>query len=130
MKLKRIRQTVAILSILAVTSLFLDFTGVAHVWFGWMAKIQSLPALLALNVGVIIALIVATLLFGRIYCSVICPLGIMQDGFGFLGQKARKPEKQIQLFKAKKCASFWQDRSHGHGFDCRYWGSRGTLGAI
>ena len=67
MKLKRIRQTVAILSILAVTSLFLDFTGVAHVWFGWMAKIQSLPALLALNVGVIIALIVATLLFGRIY---------------------------------------------------------------
>lgn len=90
MKLKRIRQTVAILSILAVTSLFLDFTGIAHAWFGWMAKIQFLPALLALNVGVIIALIVATFLFGRIYCSVICPLGIMQDGFGFLGKKARK----------------------------------------
>ncbi len=89
-KLKLIRQTVAVISIIMVTLLFLDFTGFAHAWFGWMAKIQFLPALLALNVGVIIALILLTLLFGRIYCSVICPLGIMQDGFGWLGKKAKK----------------------------------------
>lgn len=88
--LKKIRQTLAIVSILMVTLLFVDFTGLAHTWFGWMAKIQFLPALLALNVGVIIGLVVLTLLFGRIYCSVICPLGIMQDGFGWLGKKAKK----------------------------------------
>ena len=53
-------------------------------------KIQFLPALLALNVGIIIALVALTLIFGRIYCSVICPLGIMQDGFAWLGLKARR----------------------------------------
>ena len=88
--LKRIRQILAAISITAITLLFLDFTGLAHTWLGWMAKIQFLPALLALNAGVIIALVVLTLIFGRIYCSVICPLGIMQDGFAWLGLKARR----------------------------------------
>lgn len=88
--MKKVRQTLAIISLIMVTLLFLDFTGTAHAWFGWMAKIQFLPALLALNVGVVIALVAATLLFGRIYCSVICPLGIMQDIFGWFGKKAKK----------------------------------------
>lgn len=46
---------------------------------GWLAKVQFLPALLALHVGVVVGLILLTLLFGRIYCSVICPLGVFQD---------------------------------------------------
>ncbi|MDE5959809.1 MAG: 4Fe-4S binding protein, partial [Muribaculaceae bacterium] len=73
-----------------VTLLFLDFSGTIHAWLGWLAEIQFLPALLALNVGVIAALVALTLLFGRIYCSVICPLGIMQDCFGWLGRKSKK----------------------------------------
>lgn len=88
--LKRIRQVLAALSVVAIMLLFLDFTGTVHQWWGWMAKIQFLPALMAVNVGVIIALIVATLIFGRLYCSIICPLGIMQDGFGWLGKKMKK----------------------------------------
>lgn len=88
--LKKIRQILAVISILMVTLLFLDFTGTVHAWFGWMAKIQFLPAVLALNVGVIIGLVALTLLFGRVYCSVICPLGIMQDGFALLGKKSKK----------------------------------------
>lgn len=88
--LKKTRQILAVISILLVTALFLDFTGTVHRFFGWMAKIQFLPALLALNVGVILALVLLTLLFGRLYCSVICPLGIMQDGFGWLGKKRKK----------------------------------------
>ncbi len=88
--LKRLRQTVAVAVIVLISLLFLDFTGTVHQWFGWLAKIQFLPALLALNVGVVVGLIMLTLLFGRLYCSVICPLGIMQDGFGWLGKKARK----------------------------------------
>lgn len=72
--LKKTRQILAVISILMVTLLFVDFTGTAHAWFGWIAKIQFLPAVLALNVMVIVALIVLTLLFGRVYCSVICPL--------------------------------------------------------
>lgn len=90
LRLKRIRRILAIVSVVMVTLLFLDFTGTVHAWFGWMAKIQFLPAVLALNVGVVIVLVVLTLIFGRIYCSVICPLGIMQDMFGWLGKKAKR----------------------------------------
>lgn len=78
------------LSIVMVTLLFVDFTGTAHAWFGWMAKIQLLPAILAANVGVIVALVLVTLLLGRVYCSVICPLGIMQDIFAWFGKKQKK----------------------------------------
>lgn len=68
----------------------MDFSGTVHSYLGWIAKIQFLPAVLALNAAVIIGLVLATLLLGRIYCSVICPLGIMQDGFAWLGKKAKK----------------------------------------
>lgn len=89
-RLKTIRQIIAFISIILVTLLFLDFTGTVHRWFGWMAKIQFLPALLALNAGIIILLIVLTLLLGRIYCSIICPLGIMQDAFGWIGKRFKR----------------------------------------
>ena len=90
MALRKIRTTLAVIFLLAITLLFLDFTGTLHAWLGWMAKIQFLPALLALNVGVIIGLVALTLIFGRIYCSVICPLGVMQDAFAWFGKKAKK----------------------------------------
>lgn len=88
--LKRIRRILAVVTFVGITLLFLDFTGVLHHYIGWMAKIQLLPALLALNIGVIVALIVVTLLFGRIYCSVVCPLGVMQDIIAWLGGRRWK----------------------------------------
>ncbi len=78
------------MTITAVTLLFLGISWQCSLWIGWVAKIQFLPALLALNAGVLVFLILMTLIFGRIYCSVICPLGIMQDGFSWLGGKFRK----------------------------------------
>lgn len=77
--LRKIRTVSAVLFLIGVTFLFLDFTGTVHAWLGWMAKIQFLPALLALNVAVVVGLLLLTLLFGRVYCSVICPLGGLQD---------------------------------------------------
>ncbi len=88
--LKKIRITLATLCFVGITLLFLDFTGTLHHWLGWMAKIQFLPAVMALNVGVIASLVLLTLVFGRIYCSVICPLGVMQDVFGWMGKKRKK----------------------------------------
>ena len=73
-----------------ITLLFLDFTGTLHHWLSWLAKIQFLPAVMALNVVVIVALVVLTLVFGRIYCSVICPLGILQDLLARLRRKKNK----------------------------------------
>ena len=88
--LRKIRIVLACIFFAAVTLLFLDFTGVLHLYLGWLAKVQLLPAVLALNVGVVAALLVVTLLVGRVYCSVICPLGVMQDCFSWLGGKAKR----------------------------------------
>ena len=91
--LKKIRVALAILFWLGITLLFLDFTGALHGWLGWMAKVQFLPAVLAVNVAVIIGLVLLTLVFGRVYCSVICPLGVFQDGVAHLNV-ARKRKKK------------------------------------
>lgn len=77
--MKKTRRVVGLLFIVSITLLFLDFTGSVHAWLGWMAKIQFLPAVLAMNVGVVVALLLLTLVLGRVYCSVICPLGVFQD---------------------------------------------------
>ena len=77
--LKKIRTIAAGAVFILCTLLFLDFTGLAAKWFGWLAKIQFLPAVLAVNAGVVLALVLLTLVFGRLYCSIICPLGIFQD---------------------------------------------------
>ncbi len=90
MSLRKIRIALAAMMMIGITWLFLDFTGTAYPWLSWMPKLQFLEALLALNVVVIVGLVVLTLIFGRIYCSVICPLGIMQDIFGWFGKKAKK----------------------------------------
>lgn len=101
--LRRLRVTLAAVFFTLITLLFLDFTGTLHTWLGWLAKIQFLPALLALNVGVVVALVLLTLVFGRIYCSVVCPLGVMQDVVSWISGRRKKrkfrfsysPEKRI-----------------------------------
>ena len=88
--LRKIRIALAAVMFIGITLLFLDFTGTLYQWASWMPKIQFLEAVLALNIVVIVALIILTLIFGRMYCSVICPLGIMQDIFAWFGRRAKK----------------------------------------
>ncbi|MDE6512020.1 MAG: 4Fe-4S binding protein, partial [Muribaculaceae bacterium] len=44
--------------------------------------------------------IILTVLFGRLYCSVICPLGIMQDGFAWVGRQAKKNRYSFSMAKS------------------------------
>ena len=88
--LKKIRTILAAVFFMLITLLFLDFTGTLHGWLSWLAKIQFLPAVMALNVIVVVSLIVLTLVFGRIYCSVICPLGAFQDLLARFHRKKNK----------------------------------------
>ena len=74
--LKKTRIALAAIFFAGITLLL---AGICRQWFGWMAKLQFLPACLALNVAVIVALVLLTFICGRIYCSVICPLGVWQD---------------------------------------------------
>ncbi|MBR6814726.1 MAG: 4Fe-4S binding protein [Alistipes sp.] len=88
--LRKLRIIIATIFFTLITLLFLDFTGTLHGWFGWLTKIQFLPAVMALNVGVIVFLIALTLIFGRVYCSTICPLGVMQDLISWFAGKRKK----------------------------------------
>lgn len=90
--LRKIRITLAVLFWVCVTALFLDFTGTVHAWLGWTARVQFLPALIAGNVIIVAALVALTLIFGRVYCSVICPMGVMQDVISWLSGR-RKGKK-------------------------------------
>lgn len=100
--LRKIRITLAAAAIVLCTLIFLDFSGVLSAWVGWMAKIQLLPAILAANVAVIILLLLITLVFGRIYCSVICPLGIYQDIVSHISGKRKKFRMRFHYSPEKK----------------------------
>ena len=95
--LKKIRVILAALFLIGITLLFI---GIGHNWWGWMAKLQFLPSLLALNFAVITGIVLITLLFGRIYCSVICPMGVFQDLVIWIRRKGEK------LFRKKKTHKF------------------------
>jgi ferredoxin len=100
--LRKIRLTLAIIFFTLITLLFLDITGALHTWLGWMAKVQLLPAILAVNVCVLVFLVVLTLLLGRVYCSVICPLGVFQDGVAWLRRllSSKKNRKRYRFSSA------------------------------
>ena len=88
--LRKIRICLQVVMMTLITLLLLGIGFRVHLWAGWVAKIQFLPAVLAGSVTVFILILTCTLLFGRLYCSVVCPLGIMQDFFSWLGGKAKK----------------------------------------
>ena len=100
--LRKIRIVLAAVCFVAVTLLFLDFTGTLHLWFGRLAKIQFLPAVLALNVAVVAVLLLLTLVFGRIYCSVICPMGVFQDCVSNLSSRRKGKKARFSYSKETK----------------------------
>ena len=86
-RLSTLRRTLAVLCFIGISLLFLDITGVTHAWFGWLARIQFLPAVLATELHIVALLVLATIILGRIYCSVLCPLGVLQDVIARLHRK-------------------------------------------
>ena len=84
--LKKIRVALAVLFVIPVTVIFLDFTGsVPASWIAGLFSLQLFPNLTKLFTGFtmttigLAVVIVLTFLFGRVYCSTICPLGTLQD---------------------------------------------------
>jgi ferredoxin len=88
--LRRIRRTLAVVTFVPISLLFLDFTGTLHRWLGWLARLQFVPAVLALNAVVVGVLVLLTFLLGRAYCSCWCPLGVLQDLISWFAGRRRK----------------------------------------
>lgn len=77
--LKYVRWALAALVGGLILFYFLDFAGVAPKGFNRLLHLQIVPALLSGGLAAVVLFVVLSLLFGRVYCSVICPLGILQD---------------------------------------------------
>lgn len=100
--LKKLRIILAAVFFVGITLLLV---GIGQQWWGWMAKLQFLPSCLALNFGVIIGVLLLTLVLGRLYCSVICPMGVFQDIIIWLRKKTSK--KRFNFNKERKFVRYF-----------------------
>lgn len=101
--LKTSRVVISLAVLITVTLSFLYVTKSMVTTFSPILKYQFAPALLSFVSGSILALIillVMTLLFGRIYCSTLCPVGTFQDIVTLISK----------LFKDKKKRKFKQSK--------------------
>lgn len=96
--LRKIRIAVSLAFFLLIALFFTDFAGWTPAWLHALTDIQFIPALLQLNLLVLAGLILLTFVFGRVYCSSICPLGVFQDLVTALSKRFNKRKR----FKFKK----------------------------
>lgn len=86
-RLKPIRVVAALAVLVALTAALVDFRDAVPPSVGhWPAAVQLVPAAIAFANGAgftaaitLTAILGVTLLFGRLYCSMLCPLGVLQD---------------------------------------------------
>ncbi len=99
--LRKIRIGMSVVLFALITFYFLDFADILPNSFHRLAHIQFVPAVLSLSIGILIVLIALTLLFGRIYCSTICPMGILQDVIARISKSTGKKKKRYKYSPAK-----------------------------
>ena len=87
--LRNVRRIIAVSVWLMTTLTLLGILRAA-----WTGRVQLVPALLAMNVGALLFIGLITLFFGRVYCSVICPMGILQDIINWLSRHFRKADNR------------------------------------
>ncbi|GHU71227.1 ferredoxin [Bacteroidia bacterium] len=100
LKIIRVILAVAVFSLLTV--FFCDFTGHTPRELHIFAHLQLVPLLMAGAVGALIVLFLLTFLFGRIYCSVVCPLGIFQDILAWFTKRGKKKNKKKRWYHYQK----------------------------
>lgn len=91
--LKWLRVILAILFFLPIVLLFVDFADVLPDNLTRMLDLQIVPAVLGGMVGILLLQLLLALVFGRLYCSTVCPAGVLQDIINriyCLGKKKRK----------------------------------------
>ncbi len=103
--LKGLRVFLALLVFIPLLLYFCDFLDILPNELHVLAMVQIVPTILAGSLTALVVLFLFTLLFGRIYCSVICPLGILQDiisRFSGRGRKKSKKGNKKRWFKYSK----------------------------
>jgi polyferredoxin len=105
--IKNARVVISLAFFLSISLIFLDIKDIVPTSvIGSITYLQFLPSLtrfvttLSLTAFGFVIVLLLTGLFGRIYCSTICPLGVLQDIFSFFAKKLRK-RKKYKYAKAK-----------------------------
>lgn len=77
--LKILRVAVSLLVFLIITGALTALPLTIYPLAQWIEKIQFLPAVILFSLVVFVGWLIITLIFGRIYCSSVCPLGTLMD---------------------------------------------------
>ena len=99
--LKIARIIAALLFFFPILFFFCDFADVFPDTFSRLLRMQVIPAILSGGIMALAAVFLLTLLFGRIYCSVICPMGVLQDVINRFAGRGRKNKKKDRFHYAK-----------------------------
>ena len=100
--LKVLRVILAILFFGPMLVFFLDFTDVLPDATHRLMEVQLIPAILGGMYVLAGGLLLLTWVFGRIYCSVICPAGVLQDIINRIFCIGKKKGKGIYRFGHRK----------------------------
>lgn len=84
--LRTIRIFLASLFIAAAAAYLFIGSGITPVAMG-AEKVQIIPSMLTMTMGATGFWLVATFVFGRIYCSTVCPVGALQDSATWLRRR-------------------------------------------
>jgi ferredoxin-type protein NapF len=91
--LKAIRVVISVLFLLLISLLFVDFREmIPTAWADRILFLQFIPSLIRFVTITTVAatgfmvVLVLTALFGRVYCSALCPLGTFQDVFSWIAK--------------------------------------------
>ncbi len=95
--LRKLRIVVSLIFLIATTFLLIDFYGYIPnrvkndiLYLQFVPSLLKFITVLSISASGFLIILLLTLLFGRIYCSTICPLGIMQDVVNYFSRKFRK----------------------------------------
>lgn len=90
-RLLQLGRRVTAVAALSIMVLFFVMLGTsAALKLKWIATIQIVPMALSVSGSLILFWLVVTLLFGRVYCSMVCPMGILQDLSARVPRRTRK----------------------------------------
>jgi len=97
-KLRLLRIVLAAITLTAFILLFLDIAGIFHGILGFLPKLQFWPAVMAEDILIFLLWVIISALFGRVYCAVVCPIGIIQDLLYRLRISGKKKKRYKQKY--------------------------------
>jgi ferredoxin len=107
--LKKIRVVLSIVFFIPVTIVLTDFTELIPqcftkdiLYFQFVPSVLKFISVAALSATGFVFIFMLTFLFGRVYCSTICPLGFFQDVVNYIAKKIQKRKRKLNYLKEQK----------------------------